>query len=451
MSGTMAQARPVESHPSADLGVIPALLLFAAIAFNPALAVVNAHVTPLNQASIIGAELTLVVAAHLVAIANYRPQMLTWYALLATVLLFAAYRSIMLEQIEAKYVRDVLLIPTFIVLGMTFAQRNLTRVVVLIHAVVLIVLVIEALDTAAYSDLFRIQDYYINTRGYDTSNFWNKESDLYVSATRPDSRIFSFVYLHRLSSIFLEPVSLGYYCIIIIAYVCARFSSLTLTTRVFLIGGTIVALIGCDGRLAFAASVLIIAASFAAPCLPRYSAVLYLPGALGAAFLIVNLGGFHAGTDDFPGRIAHTIELLKQFGATEFFGISDEKELLSKAVDSGIAYLIITQSILATAILWMFIVFGSAERTREQIRLTHATGIYLSLVMMVSFAFLTIKTAALLWFIYGALQASRHPAEQASQVSRSGGRTPAWPRGRVPAPSIGRTFVSACQPGGARW
>lgn len=410
-----------------DLRILPALLVIAAVLFNPALAVINAHVTPLNQASVIGMELAIVLAAHIVAVANYRPQMLTWYSLLVVMLLFAAYRSIALEQMDAKYLRDVLLIPTFIVLGMTFDQRNVTRVVVVVHAVVMLFLVLEAVNTPAFSELFRIQDYYINTRGYDITNFWNKQSDLYVSATRPDSRMFSFIELHRLSSIFLEPVSLGNYCIIIVAFVCARFTSLSLATRVFLIVGTIVALIGCDGRLAAVASVLIIAASVTAPSLPRYSASLYLPGIVGTAFLLVYLADFHAGSDDFPGRIAHTVELLKRFGVPEFFGISNDPELLSQAVDSGVAYLIMTQSILAFAILWMFIVFGSAERTREQIRFTHAAGIYLSLTMMVSFAFLTIKTAAILWFIYGALQASHRPAEQTRWALRNGMRARASP------------------------
>src|SRR3954451_21054584 len=225
----------------ADLRVVPALVLILADLFNPLLAIVNAHVIPLNQASVVGAELALVVAAHTIAGVNYRPQMLTWYALVAVLLVFATCRSIALEAIEPKYLRDALLIPTFIVLGMTFDKRNLTRVVVAIHAVVLIVLVLEALDTPAYSDLFRVQDYYINTRGYEAADFWNKQSDLYVSATRPDSRLFSFMDLHRLSSIFLEPVSLGNYCVVIVAFVCARYSSLSVMARAFLIVGTLVA------------------------------------------------------------------------------------------------------------------------------------------------------------------------------------------------------------------
>jgi putative polymerase len=124
------------------LRAVPAVLVFAAVAFNAALAIVNAHVTPLSQTSVIAAELMLVMAAHLVALANYRPQMLTWYALLAALVLFAIWRSIYLEQIEVRYLRDVILIPTFIILGMAFDDRNLTRLVVAIHALVLSVLIL---------------------------------------------------------------------------------------------------------------------------------------------------------------------------------------------------------------------------------------------------------------------------------------------------------------------
>lgn len=398
--GTQTASQPA-------LQLLPGLLVAAAVLFNPALAIVNAHVTPLSQGSVIAIELTLVVTAHVIALINFRPQMTTWYALLITLLLFAIYRSLALQQIEAKYLRDVLLIPTFVVLGMTFDQRNLTKVVVAIHAIVLVVLVFEAVNTPGYSELFRIQDYYINTRDYDISNFWNKDSDLYVSATRPDSRLFSFLDLHRLSSIFLEPVSLGDYCIIIIAFVCARISYLSLSTIAFLAGGTIVAMIGCDGRLAAAASIMIVGVSFITRYLPRHTAAVYLPGVLAVGFVLVHFGGLQGGADDLGGRIAHTIELLQRLDTSELLGISNNQDLMSQAVDSGVTYLILTQSILAFAILWMFIVFGSSQTTPDRVRFTHATAIYLSLTMMVSFSFLTIKTASLLWFIHGALQAKR--------------------------------------------
>lgn len=387
-----------------NLRILPALLTFGAVMFNAGLAFINAMVTPLTPAVVVGAELMLVAAAHCITLANFRPQMLPWYILMAALLLFACWRGIMMEQFEPKYLRDALLIPTFIVLGMTFDTRGLTRLVVAVHAVMLVVLVVEAVDQTTYSTLFKVQDYYINTRGYVADDFWNKQSDLFVSAVRPDTRMFSFITLHRLSSVFLEPVSMGNYCIVITAFICARYRQLSVATRLFLIVGTLLALLGCDGRLAALASVLIIVVSVLAPRLPPYISVLYLPGVTAAVFLVVFLADLHAGSDDFSGRLAHTVELISRFELAELFGISEDRTLIQQAVDSGLAYLILSQSLIGVILLWLFITLGSAERTPSQIRYKHAVCIYLSLTMMVSFAFLSIKTGALLWFVHGALQ-----------------------------------------------
>ncbi|RAI42389.1 polysaccharide biosynthesis protein GumE [Rhodoplanes roseus] len=389
---------------SRPLRVVPGLLVIAAVCFNAGLAVVNGTVTSLGPAVVIAAEMALVLAAHVVALANYRPQMLPWYLLGAALLAVACWRSMALQEFDPKYFRDVLIIPTFVVLGMTFDRRSLNKVVLTLHAVVMTALVFEILATDAYSAVFKIKEYYINTRGYDAESFWNKNSDLFVNAVRPDTRLFSFLDLHRVSSIFLEPVSLGSYCIVIIAYVCARYEDLSRSQILFLVGGTLLAMLGSDSRLAAMSSVLIVVIAVLARLLPRYSALIYLPGVLAVAFLYVTLGGVQAGSDDFPGRIAHTVHLLSRFSVDEYLGISADPILLSESVDSGIGYLVLTQSLFGVALIWGAIVLTSADRTAEQIRYVHATCVYLSLTMIVSFAFLSIKTASLLWFVYGVLQ-----------------------------------------------
>lgn len=390
--------------------VAAASIVIAAAVFNAALAAVNGHVTHLSPAAVIAFEAGLVVAAHAIAIARFKPQMTPWYALLLVFATIAALRGLSTEAVEVKYLRDVLIIPTFILLGMAFDGRGLTRTIVALHAIVLAVLFFEAFATEAYSDLFRIEDYYINTRGYDPKEFYNEQSDLYVSATRPDDRFFSFLNvldLHRMSSIFLEPVSLGNYCIVIVVFLCATFKSLGNATRAFLIAGVVVMLLACDGRLATVSSLLVIAAAMCAPYLPRGSAAIYLPGVTAAAFTIVAFGGLHAGRDDFAGRIAHTVDLIQRFDLAELLGASNE--YLSKAVDSGLAYLILTQSLIGLVVLWLFLTLVPAQKTAEQARFTHGASLYVALTMMVSFSFVSIKTAALLWFIGGALQIKSWP------------------------------------------
>jgi putative polymerase len=114
------------------------------------------------------------------------------------------------------------------------------------------------------------------------------------------------------------------------------------------------------------------------------------------------LGGLQIGGDDFSGRIPFTADLLSRFDLQDFLGISDH--YMKSAVDSGLAYFIITQSIIGLCAVWLFLVYASSEARMEQVRYNHALCLYMSLLLMVSYALFTIKTAALLWFIHGCLQ-----------------------------------------------
>jgi putative polymerase len=383
---------------------LPLIIIIWATVFNAVLAVINGHVVALSSAAVVAAEVAAVVLAHLLALSQFRPEMRVWYGLLMAFLVLFVLRSLVTGDPQAEYLRDVLLIPTFIVLGMTSHPKNLTPLVCVIHVVVLTVMVYEALDTPGYAKLFEVQKYYINTRGYDHEMFWNDQSDLFVSATRWQDRFFlPFLSLHRLSSIFLEPVSLGNYCVFITIYICARFSRLTVLERGFLGLGNVALLIGSDGRFAAISSVIIIVVSMLATKLPRRSALAYLPGVTLAAFAIAKLAGLHEGEDDLPGRIAYTVDLLSRYNLSEFIGISD-KAAVHDAVDSGLAYVVITQSIFGLGVAWVSIIFGAREDRPEQVRYTHGLCIYLSLAMMVSSSIFSIKTAALLWFVQGSLQ-----------------------------------------------
>jgi putative polymerase len=380
-------------------------ILLAALFFNAVLAALNAQIVPLSESLVIACELIVIAAAHAVALWHFKARMAPWYALIAFAAAFAIFRSAAHGTPEVKFFRDLLIIPTFVVLGMTYPRERLPRLLVAIQLIVLAGLLLEVAALDAYAGLLNIKSYYISTRGYTDANFWNSTSNLFVSASRPDDRFFAFVPWHRMSSWFLEPVSLGNYCIIVAAYGSASYRSLSLWQKIVLIGGTVVLIVGCDGRLAFVACLIIAAASLLARLVPRgfigVIPLLVLILALSAvAFL-----GLKAGPDDFSGRLAHTAALLKAYGPGELLGVSDV--YLSKAVDSGLAYLITTQSVLGLAVLWLCIVLFTEERDRQQFVFKLAVALYLSLSMLVSFSFLSIKTAALLWFILGALQRQR--------------------------------------------
>lgn len=386
----------------AMLPALASLVLLGSVCFNALLAIVNGHVMALTPALVIAAEAAFVSAALCLAFMGWRTEMAPVLALIIMLVLFAIIRAVATGVVEPKYLRDTLIIPTFLLLGMASGTNNLARTVLILHAIVFAVFLLEALAPSIYSELFRIQDYYINTRGNSVDEFYNANSELFISATRPNERFLPFIDAARLSSIFLEPVSLGNYCTIIVACITSSYRRYSGRALAFLAISTTAMLFGCDGRFAVVCSVLIIVMSFISPRLPPYSAIIYLPAAVLIMFAIVSSAAMQTGGDDFIGRIAHTKDLLLRFDAQEFLGMSDR--YIDEAMDSGVAYLIVTQSLPGLILLWLFIAWGPVEHTTEQVRYTHAVCLYLALSMLVSYSFLTIKTGALLWFVQGALQ-----------------------------------------------
>ncbi|HET6390230.1 polysaccharide biosynthesis protein GumE [Hyphomicrobium sp.] len=410
MSGVASAGSHSFDHHAAGLAdsrlllIAPALILIASITFNAGLAIVNANVMALSSSIVMLVEGLLTGAALGVALLRWRPEMAPMIVAMALIFLFGVVRSIATEELQPKYIRDLMIMPVFLLLGMASSKEHLARTVLAIHTVVLIVLAVEALMPGLHSKLFNIQDYYINTRGTRADQFYNTNSDLFISATRPDARYLPFITEERMSSVFLEPVSLGNYCSIIIAFTVSCFRRLGWPATIYLALTTVLLLFGCDGRLAVLASLIIAAAALITPYLPPFSAIIYLPGAVLTLFTAAALLGLKAGTDDFAGRLTGTVELLHRFDLVDFLGLSNQ--YVDWTVDSGLAYLIVTQSLPGLILLWTFIAWHVSERTIEQVRFTHALCLYLTLSMLVSFSLLTIKTAALLWFIQGALQSS---------------------------------------------
>jgi putative polymerase len=385
-----------------DAGWLPVVLVLLSVLFNAILAIINAHVVHLNMSVVAGSEFLIVLAAQITAFQNYRAQMLPWYGMMIFIVGFAILRGSYLGHFEAKYIRDVILIPTFVVLGMTVPFHRVKTGVTILHAIVIAGVLFEALFTSAYSGLLDVRQYYIDTRAFEETSFWDATSDLFVSATRPEARFFNFIDLHRVSSVFLEPVSLGNYVIIMTTFLCANFSRFSVRYRAFLLIGIVIALVGCDGRLAAICSAVIVLVTLVAPRLPTKIALLYLPAVVIWAVVFVLTTHPNPLEDNFSGRVAYCVDLLASYDVADWLGLSDR--FIGNASDSGIAYIVATQSVIGVALFWVLLNFEADEHWPSQIKFTQGLCVYVALSMLVSYSLFSIKTAALLWFIHGSLQ-----------------------------------------------
>lgn len=384
------------------IGRMAALIIVAATSFNFVLALINQHVMGIGGAHVMAAEGMILIAVHALVLFNFREGLRPWYTLIWLVTGIAMARWAWTGHVDPKGLRDMLIIPTFIALGVVASRTSLNRLVIGLQLVIFIVAMFELFATDLYSSMVGVRQYYINTRGVDEASFWNTSSELFISATRPQERFaFGFLGNHRVSSIFLEPVSLGNYAIIISAFICARFRQLSWREIAFLAVTNFGLIVACDGRLALVSSFAILVIAVMAPHIPRLG-VLYPLGVIGLAFVLLNVIGITAGTDDFPGRVASTAKFLQNMSWREYFGVGGAEP--PGLPDSGIAYVVFTQSFVCALVMWFFINAFLKENTAEQARMKHTMLIYFVLTMTVSNSFLSIKTAALAWFLLGFVQ-----------------------------------------------
>lgn len=391
-------------HVKADAGgagLLPVVLVLAAALFNAALAIVNARFKPLSGNTVILCEVLIVASAHIYILRHFQTRMINWYFLALAFAVFAIFRISITDNVDAKYFRDIFLIVTFVLLGMTSTQRRAIQMMVVLQVAVILGILLEAICVQCYGDLFAVKDFYVSTRGVGEEEFTNLASELYVSATRPEARFLPFFDLHRLSSIFLEPVSLGNFMIMTVSFTTALWHRFGNWLRAFFIASMALMLFACDGRLAAMATIAIIIMSVCYRYLPRHIALVFLPVVTALAIFVTSAADLKVGTDDLSGRVAYTAELFSGLTFHDFAGLSDR--VLAKSVDAGAVYLIITQSILGVALLWTFVTLAAEESTREQKIYKNGLFLYLALTMMVSYSFASIKTAAPIWFVFGAL------------------------------------------------
>jgi putative polymerase len=129
--------------------------------------------------------------------------------------------------------------------------------------------------------------------------------------------------------------------------------------------------------------------------------LLYLPGALMLSAIIVTLFGLQYSGDNLSGRVAGSIDFLANLDMTTLLGAGVNQ--VTDSADSGISYFLITQSIFGLAAVWLLICLVPRYHDRRATILIHSICIYFSGNLLVSYSLFSIKTAALMWFLYGYL------------------------------------------------
>jgi putative polymerase len=395
---------------------IIAAILIASLLFNAVLSILNGHLFHLNQVYVIVAEASIIASCLLLIFRSLCKRDFPWLALLFVIVILNLASSAFAGTLNLKSIRDIAVIPIFVMLGYRYSASPI-QMMLRIQNIVLFVMLFEGLFPELFSEIFRVQEYYVYTRGFAEEGFWNKDSTLFVSATRPDERfMLSFLDIHRLSSVFLEPVSLGNYACIAGIFVIAFWRDLSLRQRIWFTLSTFCILVGCDGRFALGSIVLILVLRVFIAKLPQRSCFVYLPAVLILAALLTFLFNSDQDQDNVFGRVAKTIHLLSDLELSDFIGATPANEIINH-MDSGASYIIVTQTLFGAVVFWSAISLLPRSLSLLGKFVVHAICLYIACNLLVSYSMFSIKTASLLWFLYGV--AIRNPPEPSSDRDRT--------------------------------
>lgn len=394
-----AAKRTAPRYPAGAVG----LLLLATVVILPLLAFVNARGWPVGS-GLVGACEALVFVGCIVLLRQHIPAWTLGLALGLMAWLVLAW--LVRQQIDLKSARDLMIPLLFVSLGRLvadteFAERTLRKVTLL----VLVVGVAEVLFTTAYGDIFNALSFYGGIGSIRESAAMFDGQTLTLNGFRPEgigrTLLPALLGSHRASSVFLEPVSLGNFAVILLAWALSRGWKEMDRGSLLLALAALVLIVLSDSRFGMLMVGLLLAFRALPTAWLRVAALVYplvlLAGIVGVATQPIPDG------DNVLGRIALTGQALMQLNEAALLGLDSP---LPGFGDMGYAYVLTRFGAIAVLVLVMalfLIPVGSARADR-----------FRALVVVYGFSSLAIsgtsvfalKTAGLMWFLVGVLAAA---------------------------------------------
>jgi len=375
-------------------------VLLLAVGYNFLLAVVNAKVFTVRPAMTYVVEFAVYGACFVLGLWSLdRRRAALVVGGLAFVVALILVRFFLVWQFDPKFLRDALIPFAFLVLGCAY-RGSVPKLCVRLTLVVALVAAFELAMPTTYGDVVNPKSYFVNARGFSASGFWNEDSNLFVSATRPGARNFlPSSNLPRASSVFIEPVTMGNFIIFFMAILLAFRRWLSGWKQLLSIGLIGFLVVASDGRLAAGTCVLMLLAT---PILrrldQRLAFGLFILVLLGG-WLLVAAAGVHAYEDTMLGRIFFTVDSMSHLSLPAWLGL--DTDAAYRYFDSGISYFIVSQSIFVVmafllAYSFSLILPGVEGQTFKQLAI-----FAFALSLLVSNGYFSIKTAALWWFVCG--------------------------------------------------
>lgn len=401
--GAVPASRPMPLAQSAtDARFWVALILLLALLNLPVLAFLNARGVPAS-AAMVGLGEALVFALCLAVQLRRLPP---WtLALGLGVLSWIVLSWLLRQRPDFKSVRDLLIPILFISLGRQFADSVFAeRCLRWITALVLGVALFELLFSDAYGTLFNTFSFYAGLGSIRESAAMFGGQTLTLNGFRPEAMgraLLPYVLdAHRVSSLFLEPVSLGNFAVIVLAWNLSRAWKDLGRPELLLYLAALLLIVLSDSRFGVLMALLLLGHRLLPMPAFRWVAPSYPFMLLGAILAVAWF--LPLVSDTLPGRIANSGHALLRFDAERLMGL--DGRLLGYG-DMGYAYVLSRFGApqVIGLLLVLFLIPCASERARR-FRALVVLYFFSSLAISGTSVF-ALKTAGLMWFLLGALAA----------------------------------------------
>jgi putative polymerase len=400
---------------SADLRWIAGALVLGAMTFNAVLCFINTNFAQINNLAVVVSEMIFVGLPILVC---YKSISRIYVLLIVQVILYTgtlaliAYNISPHEGLDIKITRDLLIPIVFFILGRNVRDlKTADYIVYVATGLIFVFALFEFFFLEDYLKVFSIAQYYI-ARGTLEASAWALEvaKGLMVSGIRPPEQgrgLLWFLGDHRVSSLFLEPISLGNFGCMVVLWTVMR-SRMEQKIYFWTTVAALALIFLSDTRFGAYFLVVGITILFMPPRITT-PAVFVMPFIImfGLYFLVATADQIK----DAPtveglstmDRLFYSGRVLYEFDLYNWLGVKGSR---LQTFDAGYAYFISNAGILGLVMFW--VLFMSLEgHTSYFYAFRNASAAYFVALFCVSSSQTTIKTASLLWFLIGALSVAK--------------------------------------------
>ncbi|WP_202980273.1 polysaccharide biosynthesis protein GumE [Marinobacter fonticola] len=391
------------------------LVVGAAVTYQAVLCALHTVGFPMSRAIIGAAEFLILAASFPLLFPRVLPGVMILAAFSGGMLCLLA---LLRGGLDIKAFRDLLIPFCFYWAGRNVGEPAIAdKALKLILIVVLFFAFFELLALDVYTQVFNIFSYYVSTGGLEEITEYERDSRLQMNGIRPEgigrTLLPWLLDSHRVSSVFLEPVSLGNFATIVAAWGLAKERS-QVREGLFFIGAAVVLIVLADSRFALLSVGFLMVARVLFNGWASYLPFL-LPLALLGLLVGIGLFGHNIHGDDYVGRLASSGRSLIEFDVPLLLGYGHNGGF----PDQGYAYSLSKFGLVLVMVLWL--AFWLIPAPDDQARRFRCyAGIYIALILCVSGSSLfAMKTAGLLWFLFGVVMKQPAGAEKLKQKSRT--------------------------------